>query len=127
MFVKGISGNPSGRPKAPMLPDSRRRAQGKLSWDRLLQIRDGEVLERKFDSDGKPYIVVPSIADQIKVNTLILAYCWGIPTQRLELADESKALFAMNVILSQAKEIENGSQPTTGTSRVSLDFSDSKG
>ncbi len=126
MWSKGQSGNPGGRAKRPMLPESRRRAEGKLSWDRLLEIRDGYILERKYDDKGHAVDIVPSIADQIKVNTLILAYCWGIPTQRLELADESKALFAMNVILSQAKEV-NGSQPTTGRDSISLDFSDSKG
>ena len=113
-----------------MLPDARRRAEGRLSWERLLQIRDGYILERKFDSEGHAIDVVPSIADQIKVNTLILAYCWGIPTQRLELADESKALFAMNVILSEAKEIgetEIGSESSAGRGRFALDFSDSKG
>ena len=126
-WSKGQSGNPIGRPRRPMLPDARRRAEGRLSWERLLQIRDGYILERKHDSEGHAIDVVPSIADQIKVNTLILAYCWGIPTQRLELADESKALFAMNVILSQAKEIENGSQPSAGRDSIALDFSDSKG
>ena len=129
-WIKGTSGNPAGRPKSPMLTESKRRSQGNLSWDRLLQIRDGYILERKYDQQGHAIDVVPSIADQIKVNTLILAYCWGIPTQRLELADESKALFAMNVILSQGKEMgetEIGSESSAGRGRFALDFSDSKG
>jgi hypothetical protein len=83
-FQKGQISNPGGRKKAIGLSRAVRKIEGLKTWVKLLQIRDGEVLERKViskDSAGQPIEadVVPSAKVLADVCLKILAYCWGLP------------------------------------------------
>jgi hypothetical protein len=69
-FKSGISGNPGGRPKTFLSPGVRLQ-EAKKSWKRLLQIRDGLIVEQRT-KDGEPILATPSVKDLIRVCESIL-------------------------------------------------------
>lgn len=88
-FVKGQSGNPGGRKKALGLSHGVRRQEGKKTWRKLLEIRDEQVQEPHFDKEtGKTVYFAPSIKERREACKLILAYCWGLPPQKVEVTGE---------------------------------------
>lgn len=78
---KGESGNPGGRTKKSWLDEKRRIAETRKSFQALLDMRDGMVLERSVTRDGTECVVVPSAKDYISVNREILDRCQGKPAQ----------------------------------------------
>ncbi len=58
--------------------------EGRKSFNKLLAIRDAEVAEVAYTLNGKPFPVVPSLREMREASKLILAYCWGLPTQSIE-------------------------------------------
>lgn len=78
---------------------------------RLLQIRDGLVLERKqvgVNDSGEPIIVdvVADVKELVRVCQIILSYCWGLPAQKINLDSEEGKAFAFAVLVNpQAEEM----------------------
>lgn len=70
-FVKGKSGNPGGRPKNTQEQQEFIDACKKISSEAL------ETLKKWMDNEQQPNASVKSA-------TLILAYAWGQPTQKVE-------------------------------------------
>lgn len=92
-FKPGQSGNPGGRKKSLGLSRAVRRSEGLKSWAWLCRAGDERVLERKElgeDKDGNPITVdvVPSVKVLLDVHKLKLAYCWGQPNQKMDLAED---------------------------------------
>lgn len=88
-FQKGVSGNPGGKRKALGLSRGVRIQEGKKTWKKLLQIRDEQVKEPYLNKEtGELVYVVPSIKELRESCKLILAYCWGQPSQKLEVTGE---------------------------------------
>jgi hypothetical protein len=74
-----------------MPKDRERMREAHKTWKKLLQIRDGLVLERKVigkDDDGNPIEadVVPSIKDLIACCKEILNRAVGMPSQEIDLS-----------------------------------------
>ncbi|HEY7322992.1 MAG TPA: hypothetical protein VIE89_35985 [Candidatus Binatia bacterium] len=108
-FVKGQSGNPGGKKKALGLSRHVRASQGLETWARLLQIRDGLVLERKqvgVNESGEPIMVdvVADVKELVRVCQIILSYCWGLPAQKINLDSEEGKAFAFAVLVNPDAE-----------------------
>jgi hypothetical protein len=131
-FEKGKSGNPGGRKKSIGLSRAVRKSQGLKSWAWLCKAGNEEVLERKEigkDKDGKPILVdvVPSVKVLADVHKLILAYCWGQPTQKVDFGDEGGKSFGFAVLMHpDAEKVLKDGQRTesteAGADSVGFDF-----
>jgi hypothetical protein len=108
-FPKGVSGNPSGRKKTVGLSRPVRASQGLETWVRLLRMRDELVVERKqvgVTAEGEPITadVVLDAALYFRVLEKILAYCWGLPAQKVDFDSESGKAFAFAVMVNPEAE-----------------------
>ena len=121
MFQPGQSGNPGGRKRAVGLSKAVRKSEGLKTWKMLLDIRDEKIREQKIEfSHGESVVVdiVPSVRDRREACKLILAYCWGQPTEKVSFADEDgAAAFAFNVLLNN-----NGNGNGTDSGASSFKF-----
>jgi hypothetical protein len=93
-FQKGKSGSPGGKRKPVGLSRSVRASEGLKTWAKLLQIRDEQVLEPRWNAEAeKMEYVVPSVKVLADVCFKILAYTWGTPIQQADdLAERIKTL-----------------------------------
>ena len=90
-FQPGQSGNPGGRKKSLGLSRAVRKNEGLKTWKILLDIRDEKIREHKIEfNDGEPVAVdvVPSVKERREACKLILAYCWGHPSQKMDFAED---------------------------------------
>ena len=87
-FRKGISGNPGGRTRKGWIQEQERFREARRSWRRLIEIRDGLVLERKSITNAAGEVthvdVVSSIKDEIACCKEILNRAIGLPAQFVE-------------------------------------------
>jgi hypothetical protein len=98
----------------------------------LLDIRDSKIREETIEwQNGEPVKVdvVPSIRERREACKLILAYTWGLPTQKVDFGDESGKGFAFPVVMLHpqgAEVLKNGQQATdgaqAGAERIGFDF-----
>ena len=80
MFQKGQSGNPGGKRKRLALSRAVRASEGLKTWARLLDVRDGKVLEPYFNKETKTTEwLAPGAKTTVEACRLLLAYCWGTP------------------------------------------------
>jgi hypothetical protein len=129
-FSKGQSGNPGGRKRAIGLSRAVRKSEGLKTWAMLLDIRDEKIREQKIEwEDGEPVTidVVPSIKERREACKLILAYCWGQPTQKIDFDSEDGKVFAFAVLIHpEAEGMLNGEQRKVRTpvrpDGISFDF-----
>ena len=89
-FQPGTSPNSGGRPKKSWIKDRERMREAQASWRKLIDIRNGMVLERKTVKDfstGEMIEVdmVPSIKDLIACCKEILNRAVGMPSQEVDL------------------------------------------
>ena len=93
-FTKGKSGSPGGKRRPVGLSREVRCSEGLKTWAKLLQIRDEQVLEPRWNAETKTMeYVVPSIKELREACKLILAYTWGTPLQASDnLEDRIKTL-----------------------------------
>jgi hypothetical protein len=135
-FKPGESGNPGGRKKAVGLSRAVRTSEGLKTWGMLLNIRDEKIREQKIEMhDGEPVVVdvLPSIKERREACKLILAYCWGQPSQKIDLTDDDGVnRFAFGIVLDTKAQgiLENGKHTEsaeTGAERIGFDFGGSNG
>jgi len=113
-FRPGTSGNPGGRPKT-FLSSGVRLQEAKKTWKRLLQIRDGLILEQQT-KDGEPILVTPSIKDLIRVCEPILDRTVGKPRQdmTMTIADFQEDPVSVQVYIPSNGRDVNGTVQTSG-------------
>jgi hypothetical protein len=84
-FQKGQIPNPSGaKYKRQWIAEKRRIAEARKTWEFLIKLRDGMVLERKqigTDKDGEPIMadIVPSAKDLLNCCRQIFDRAIGLP------------------------------------------------
>ena len=91
-FTKGKSGSPGGKRKRLGLSRPVRASEGLKTWARLLDVRDGLVLERKkiAGKDGEVVEVDVVLDAKLYLDTCykILNYTWGLPIQQADSVEE---------------------------------------
>jgi hypothetical protein len=131
-FQPGQSGNPGGRKKSIGLSRAVRASEGLKTWARLIRIRDDLVLERKIikGAEGEPVEVdvVPSAKVYADVCCKILAYCWGLPVQQLNLGDTDGHPLSMKLVVSEGNnQNTNGTESGSKADGISIRFGGSNG
>ena len=127
-FPKGQSGNPGGRKKSLGLSRALRKAAGTEGWAMAMKILRGEILEPYFDKETEKTIYLsPGARTRLEACKIILAYCWGQPTQKIDLDSEDGKVFGFAVLIHpEAEGMLNGDKrgvPTTvRPNGVSFDF-----
>lgn len=105
--MPGISGNPGGRPRG--LAREVREREGRKSFDILLQIRDSRLKGAHWTKGKKKMIAVASdLGEVLSACKIILAYCYGQPSQKLEVEDTRKLVFFPIGIEAPKDNNENG-------------------
>jgi hypothetical protein len=86
-WVPGVSGNPNGRPKLNkrFIDRITQRMEFRQAFLRLIQIRDGRIMEMDFTSNGKRIWVYPSVSNLIAACVKIMEYTAGKPEQKISL------------------------------------------
>jgi hypothetical protein len=92
-FQPGNKLNPNGRPKKHWIRERERMREAQRSWAKLLEIRDGLVLERReigVDDKGQPIVieVTASIKDMLACCKRILDRAVGLPKQEIDFSGE---------------------------------------
>ena len=106
-FKKGYTGNPRGSSRMRIgLADSVREQEGKKFWRRLLELRDGLIKEAYVNEKGETVYSVPSVKEFVQVCELGLAYCYGRPSQRVEIPNTGAGPVQINFFLGS----KDGSQ-----------------
>jgi len=104
-FKKGYTGNPRGSSRLRIgLADSVREQEGKKFWRRLLELRDGLIQEAYKNEKGETVYSVPSVKEFIQVCELGLAYCYGRPSQRVELPNAGAGPVQINFFLGRQED-----------------------
>jgi hypothetical protein len=111
MWVKGQSGNPLGyRTKRQWIKEKERFEEAKKSWAKLLDLRDGLILERKMmmvDGKMQEVIVTPSAHDLIDCCDKILSRAVGKPKQEVSVTSAENRPLAWNIVF-QSPGGQNG-------------------
>lgn len=106
-FIKGHTGNPGGKSALAMaaagLSPTVKQQEGLKFWRRLLELRDGLIKEAYVNDKGETVYSVPSIKEFLQICEVGLAYCFGRPSQRVELPIDKTGPIQINFFL--------GSQP----------------
>lgn len=106
-FVKGKSGNPSGRPR---VPDELKKSCRRLSMQGLRVLE--EIINAKpvYDKDGKLVTMGAKDADRLTAIKLVMEYGYGKPVQPVGGEDEGGAVVVHVLSLADSSWDEDGSE-----------------
>jgi len=117
LWKPGMSGNPSGRPKG--LPRKVRDKYGRKAFALCVAILENRVCEPRWvmgeDGKNRKLPCLPSVSDALSAAKTVMAYCWGQPSQKLEITDDSLPSSLAITFKDGTDPIEINMEPETPT------------
>ncbi len=101
-FKKGISGNPSGRPKSFGESIRRLTRDGEELVQLALKVLRGKLSVKMFDKEGNPHDAEPSIKERLEAMKWLADRGWG---KALDLSNDKAAQEAVGVSSTLAAKL----------------------